>query len=267
MNPQNQQCVQWSLPMASIRSKPPSPILVQWNLLVVGTRSRPPNPEPCTMQTASGKSEVPLDFKKYCMWYQRCNFFPGKEHSSAGTTITSMSKQTVQLCSLTNKQTTTKPCSDLLLKSHCQPCWPWKDFTNLTRTKSETATIAIIWHLQGQGSFDKDCDFLEKEKGNPCLIVWIVANPVPRLLNPGLCMARGPPPPLMVKLYWDLGALGIHLWEGGGDVTACSVRPPRSKTKGLWSGCRSACQHDSMTLGPILCGPNHISDDRSFGCC
>ena len=53
--------------------------------------------------------------------------------------------------------------------------------------------------------------------------------------------------------------------RGGGGVTACSVMLPRSKIKGLWSGCKSACQHDFMTQGPILCRPNHTDDDRCVG--
>ena len=52
-----------------------------------------------------------------------------------------------------------------------------------------------------------------------------------------------------------------------GAVTSGSVGPPRSKIEGLWSGCKSACQHDFMTGEPSLCGPDHTGDDRSVGCC
>ena len=64
-------------------------------------------------------------------------------------------------------------------------------------------------------------------------------------------------------IHWGTGstatlrAFGSNRGMGVG-VTTCSVR---SKLKGLWSGCKSACLHDFMTRGPILYGPNHTGDD------
>ena len=70
--------------------------------------------------------------------------------------------------------------------------------------------------------------------------VMIFWNKYGRAVTVGM---QDPPSPnsLTDKLYSDLVCLWIHVWDGMG-VSTRNVRPPWSKLKGLWSGCKSACQ-------------------------
>ena len=84
-------------------------------------------------------------------------------------------------------------------------------------------------------------------------------------MTPGPPSYTYPPSPLRGKLYgmtwWPSGSLcGMGVWGGG--VTAYSIRPPRFKMEGLWSGFKSACKHHFVTRGPILCRPNHTGEDK-----